>query len=72
MSEAITITGKSQVVQDMYDFKFYIEQQWSNGEWKRNHAWPSFNTINDAHSYFQRAKKIKIAPPAALGDIDDV
>lgn len=72
MSDSPTITGKSRVLQDMYDFKFYIEQQWSNGEWRRNHSWPSFGTIEDASAHFQRAKKINKSIPADLGDINDV
>lgn len=71
MIDTPTITGKAQVVQDMYDFKYYIEQQWSNGEWRRNYSWPAFGTIDDAHAHFQRAKKVHKSIPAALGDIND-
>lgn len=71
MTDKNIITGKAQVVQDMYDFKYYIEQQWSDGSWRRNHAWPSFGTIDDAHAHFQRAKKVRKNIPAVLGDIND-
>ncbi len=67
-----TITGKARVVQDIYDFQYYIEQQWDNGEWKRNYSWPVFKSIDDAHAHFQRAKKVKRNAAADLGDIDDV
>ena len=67
-----TITGKCRVVKDIYDFKFYIEQQWSTGEWRRNHSFPAFGTVDDAHGHFQRSKAAKQIKPADLGDIDDV
>lgn len=71
MTDTPTITGKARVVQDMYDFGFYIEQLWSNGEWKRNHAWPKFKDVNDAQQCFERAKKVRKFTPADLGSLDD-
>lgn len=65
------MTTKARVVQDYYDFKYYIEHRWSNGEWRRNHSWPTFSTIADAQAYFERAKKVRKANPAELGDLND-
>jgi hypothetical protein len=70
-TETPTITGKARVVLDIYDFKYYIEQQWSNGEWRRNHSWPSFPKIDDAKAHFERSKAARKQLPADLGSFDD-
>lgn len=65
------MTGKVRAVLNPYDFKYYLEHQYSDGEWQRNSLWPSFATVKEAKEYFERAKKARKESPADLGDLND-
>lgn len=71
VKEEIVITGKARAIKDIYNFKFYVEQQWSDGEWRRNDKWPVFNTVIEAKEHFERAKIVRRETPALLGDLND-
>lgn len=65
-----TTTGKCRVVQDIYNFKYYIEREYTDGTWQRDTGWPPFSDVKSAHDHFQRSKKAMKTPPADLGDIN--
>lgn len=70
--EPVVMTGKCRAVLNPYNFKYYVEQLHSNGEWVLNEKWPVFNSIADAKAHFERAKKIIKQVPADLGDLNEV
>lgn len=71
VEDPIVMTGKCRAVLNPYNFKFYVEQMHSNGQWILNEKWPVFNSIADAKAHFERAKKIFKQIPADLGDLDE-
>lgn len=69
--EEVVMTGKSRAVLNPYNFKYYVEQLYSNGEWRVNEKWPIFNSVADAKAHFERAKQARKQSPADLGNLDD-
>jgi hypothetical protein len=64
-------TGKARCKQSIYDFRYYIEEELSDGSWQTNEEFPVFNDITEAKKHFEKARKIARTVPADLGKWND-
>ena len=66
----VLMTGRVRAALSPYDFKYYLEHQYSDGSWAVNPNWPAFVSIKEAKEHFERAKRARREIPATLGDLD--
>lgn len=63
-------TGKIRAVLSHIDFRYYLEELWSDNSWKPLGEL-SFVDIKQAKEYFERAKQARKSEPVDIGNWHD-